>query len=127
MRRLTSEQRDLIYELLDCSHDKHITQFLLNAIGENNWTRDTLSCARYQCLTQSQLALFHSMGGHYDADEATEHLFQRRIERAVVSPYDEFDVEPGDHSIVCKLKLYHLSSMLSQCDLVLGHEFKQQP
>ena len=39
-------------------------------------------------------------------------------------PYEEFDVSQGFHNILCKLKMFYKNEMLSECDFVLGHDFK---
>lgn len=68
MEKLTTQQEKVINQLLHNSQSKEFTQFILDTIGKDNWTRGVLSnCVRH--LTQPQLLLYESLGGGYGFEE----------------------------------------------------------
>ncbi|MBQ5352996.1 MAG: hypothetical protein IIX42_04435 [Alistipes sp.] len=73
MEKLTRQELDGICELLHHTHTEEMTQYILNTIGRDNWTRDILS----ECgglMTEEQEDLFESLGGGYTSEEIDEHL-----------------------------------------------------
>ena len=73
MEKLTKQQLDGICELLHHTHNEEMTQYILNTIGNENWTRDILS----ECgglMTEEQEDLFESLGGGYTIEEIDEIL-----------------------------------------------------
>lgn len=57
MDKLTRQQEDLVCELLHCSYNEEITQFILETIGEDNWTRSILG-SDPSFLTEKQKTLY---------------------------------------------------------------------
>ena len=74
MEKLNKQQLDGICELLHHTHNKEITQYILNTIGRENWTRDILSECSYEHMTEDQEDLFESLGGGYTSEEIDEIL-----------------------------------------------------
>ena len=72
MDKLTRQQEDIICKLLHCSYNEEITQFILNTIGENNWSRRVLSDCMYSFLTDEQRDLSEPLGGGYSVDEVAK-------------------------------------------------------
>lgn len=73
MEKLTRQQEDGVCKLLHHIHDEEITQYILNVLGEKNWTRDILGeCGGY--LTEEQEDLFESLGGGYTCEEMDEYI-----------------------------------------------------
>ena len=71
MEKLTRQQEDGVCKLLHHIHDEEITQYILNVLGEKNWTRDILGeCGGY--LTEEQEDLFEDLGGGYTCEEIDE-------------------------------------------------------
>ena len=83
MDKLTRQQEDVICELLHHSHSEEVTQYILEQIGNENLSRRVLSSVHNKCLNESQIDYFHSLGGHFSVDEVSEHIYERRIERAI--------------------------------------------
>lgn len=69
MDKLTREQERGICKLLHYTHNKEITQHILNTIGKVNWTRDILSECSYDYMTKEQEDLFESLGGGYTCED----------------------------------------------------------
>ncbi len=78
MDKLNKHQLDGICELLHHTHNKEITQHILNTIGRENWARDILSeCQGF--MTEEQEDLFESLGGGYTCEEIDEILYNDDI------------------------------------------------
>ena len=73
MEKLTRQQEDGVCKLLHHIHDEEITQYILNVLGEKNWTRDILSECNGQ-MTEEQEDLFESLGGGYTCEEMDEYI-----------------------------------------------------
>lgn len=71
MEKLTRQQEDLVCELLHCSYNEEITQFILETIGEDNWTRSILG-SDPSFLTEKQKTLYYQLGGGYKMNELKE-------------------------------------------------------
>ena len=71
MKKLTRQQEIAIRKLLHHSHNREISQYILQTIGEHNWTRDILGDA-VEYLTEQQEDLYETLGGGYNADEIDE-------------------------------------------------------
>ena len=74
MEKLTRQQEDGVCKLLHHIHDEEITQYILNVLGEKNWTRDILSECNGQ-MTEEQEDLYESLGGGYTCEEIEEILY----------------------------------------------------
>lgn len=83
MKKLTKQEENIIYELLDNANDESVTQNILETIGRENWSRAILSSAFYSHLNEEQQDLYHSMGGGYSPEEVSEHLYEWEIEEAI--------------------------------------------
>lgn len=68
MDKLTKQQEDIICELLHCSYSEEISQFILEAIEEHNWTRSILA-SDPSFLTEEQRKIFFQLGGGYKIEE----------------------------------------------------------
>ena len=66
MDKLTREQEFIICKLLHYSKSEEVSQFILNTIGEHNWTRNILSDT-VEFLTEEQEDLYESLGGGFDS------------------------------------------------------------
>ena len=75
MEKLTKELERGICKLLNHTHSKEMTQYVLNTIGKVNWTRDILSECSYDYMTEEQEDLFESLGGGYTSEEIDEILY----------------------------------------------------
>lgn len=73
MEKLTRQQEDGVCKLLHHIHDEEITQYILNVLGEKNWTRDILSECNGQ-MTEEQEDLYESLGGGYTWEEIEKYL-----------------------------------------------------
>lgn len=83
MDKLTKQQEDIICELLHHSHSEEVTQYILERIGRENWTRGVLSsCAEFHTLEQEDL--YESLGGGYDADEIDKEILIDSINEEIV-------------------------------------------
>lgn len=71
MDKLTRQQEDLVCELLHCSYNEEITQFILETIGKDNWTRSILG-SDPSFLTEKQKTLYYQLGGGYKMNELKE-------------------------------------------------------
>ena len=79
MEKLTKQQERVVEKLLHHSHSEEFTQFILETIGKDNWTRGVLSnCTEY--LTKDQWLLYESLGGGYSFDEIEEDLYNVEID-----------------------------------------------
>ena len=68
MDKLTRQQEYVICKLLDNSRSEEITQYILEFIGRENWTRDILiEGGRF--LTGEQEDILESLGDGYTIDE----------------------------------------------------------
>lgn len=74
MEKLTKQQLDGICELLHHTHNKEMTQHILNTIGRENWTRSILCECSYEHMTEEQEDLFESLGGCYTSEEIDKNL-----------------------------------------------------
>lgn len=73
MDKLTKKQENVICELLHYARSEEITQFILNRIGKENWSRDILSDAMK--LTNEQEDFQASVGCGYTSEEIDEHFY----------------------------------------------------
>lgn len=83
MDKLTRQQEDIICKLLHFCHQEEIAQYILQTIGEHNWTRGILSSSA-EFLTEEQEDLYDSLGGGYDADEIDEEILIDAINEEIV-------------------------------------------
>lgn len=91
MDKLTKQQEKVIEKLLHHSHNEDFTQFILETIGKDNWTRGVLSnCTEY--LTKDQWLLYESLGGGYSFDEIEEDLYNVEIDFEISERLKEMGV-----------------------------------
>ena len=91
MEKLTTQQEKVINQLLHNSQSKEFTQFILETIGKDNWTRGVLSnCTEY--LTKDQWLLYESLGGGYSFDEIEEDLYNVEIDFEISEQLKEIGV-----------------------------------
>ena len=104
MDKLTNRQLEGIAELVHHIHDKGAIQCILEALGEENWTRGILSNS-YHYLTNEQKAIAESKGGHYTSEEIDEHLdnydinrgIAEKIERMGLTNFSNYSLEFADY------------------------------
>ena len=83
MDKLTSNQKEVISELLFYSNSSEFTQEVLRIIGKDNWSREIMSDSVKNHLTHEQNIFFESLGGGYSTDEISKYLVERKIERRI--------------------------------------------
>ena len=68
MDKLTKQQLKGISKLLHHIHDEKVTQYILEVLGKENWSRPVLieSC---EFLNEEQETLLESLGGCYSDEE----------------------------------------------------------
>ena len=69
MEKFKRSEEKVIGRLLNCAYTKEQTQFILNTIGKENWTKSILSNCRERYLTEEQKEISHSLGWGYSFDE----------------------------------------------------------
>lgn len=89
MDKLNKHQLDGICELLHHTHNKEVTQHILNTIGRENWTRDILMECSYEHLTEEQEDLLESLGGCYTDEEMDEFIESMSINEVIVEKLKE--------------------------------------
>ena len=52
MKKFKRSEEKVVGHLLHCAHNKEITQFILNTIGRENWTKSILSNCTQSVLTE---------------------------------------------------------------------------
>lgn len=78
MDKLTREQEVVVRKLLHYSKSEEFSQFILNTIGEHNWTRDILGDS-VEFLTEEQEDLYESLGGGYESEEIDEFIYNDKV------------------------------------------------
>ena len=113
MDKLTRQQEVIVRKLLHYSKSEEFSQFILNTIGEHNWTRDILGDT-VEFLTEEQEELYESLGGGYDSEEIDEHIYNdnvnleisRLLKEQGVTSYlytnEEYLDEIRNGSIICE-------------------------
>lgn len=104
MDKLTNRQLKGIAELVHHIHDENAIQCILEALGEENWTRDILSNS-YHYLTNEQKSIAESMGGHYTSEEIDEELdnvdinygIAEKIEEMGLTNFSRYSLEFADY------------------------------
>ena len=73
MEKLTEQQLKGISKLLHHIHDEKVTQYILEVLGKENWSRPVLieSC---EFLNEEQETLLESLGGCYSDEEMDEFM-----------------------------------------------------
>ena len=73
MEKLTEQQLKGISKLLHHIHDKKVTQYILDVLGKENWSRPVLieSC---EFLNEEQEMILESLGGCYSNEELDEFM-----------------------------------------------------
>lgn len=72
MEKLTRKQEKVVCKLIHCAYNKEITQFILNTIGKENWSRAILSNCMHRFMTEEQQEISDQLGGGYSFDEMWE-------------------------------------------------------
>ena len=125
MEKLTKEQERGICKLLNPTHSKEMTQYVLNTIGKVNWTRDILSECSYDNMTEEQEDLFESLGGGYTSEEIDEILYNddvnfeisEKLKRQGVTKYlyenEEYLNDIREGKIICEgINIEEIKNML---------------
>ncbi|MGN0007251.1 MAG: hypothetical protein ACI35T_04070 [Alistipes sp.] len=85
MEKLTRQELDGICQLLHHTYNKEMTQYILNTIGKDNWTRDIFSECHWEYLTKEQEDLCESLGGcGYTDEEMDEFIESLSINEEIV-------------------------------------------
>ena len=73
MDKLTKQQEKGISKLLHHIHNERATQYILEVLGKENWTRPILieSC---EYLSEEQEEFFNLLGGCYTSEELDEFM-----------------------------------------------------
>ena len=108
MEKLTTQQEKVINQLLHNSQSKEFTQFILETIGKDNWTRGVLSnCTEY--LTKDQWLLYESLGGGYGFEEDNVEIdfeISERLKEMGITHYlyenEEYIEEIRKGTIICE-------------------------
>ena len=108
MDKLTKQQEKVINQLLHNSQSKEFTQFILETIGKDNWTRGVLSdCTEY--LTKDQWLLYESLGGGYGLEEDNVEIdfeISEKLKEIGVTHYlyenEEYIEEIRKGTIICE-------------------------
>ncbi len=77
MDKLTKQQEDIISKMIAESYNEEITQFILNFIGEGNWSKRILSNCMVSFLTEEQKELSESFGYGY--------TFEEMVDKSIIS------------------------------------------
>lgn len=89
MEKLTRQQEDGVCKLLHHTHDENVTQYILETIGKENWTRDILMSCNGNYLTDEQWDLFESLGGGYTSEEMDEFIDNLSINDVIIERLKE--------------------------------------
>jgi hypothetical protein len=89
MEKLTRQQEDGVCKLLHHTHDENVTQYILETLGKENWTRDILMSCNGKYLTDEQWDLFESLGGGYTSEEMDEFIDNLSINDVIIEPLKE--------------------------------------
>lgn len=121
MDKLTKEQERVVEKLLHHSQSEEFTQFILETIGKDNWTRGMLSnCVRH--LTQPQLLLYESLGGGYGFEEDNVEIdfeISERLKEMGVTHYlyenEEYIEEIRKGTIICEgINIEEIKNMINE-------------
>lgn len=113
MDKLTTQQLKGISKLLHHIHDEGVTQYILEVLGKENWSRPVLieSC---EFLNEEQEILLESLGGCYSNEELDEFMdnwdindeISERLKDMGVSKYlyenEEYLDEIREGKIICE-------------------------
>ena len=127
MDKLTKQELNGICKLLHHTHNEEMTQFILNTIGEKNWTRDVLSECSYEYMTEEQEDLFESLGGGYTLEEIEECIYiddinyeiSEKLKEQGVTKYlyenEEYLNDIREGKIICEgIDVEEIKNMLSE-------------
>lgn len=89
MEKLTRQQEDGVCKLLHHTHDENVTQYILETLGKENWTRDILMSCNGKYLTDEQWDLFESLGGGYTSEEMDEFIDNLSINDVIIERLKE--------------------------------------
>ena len=126
MDKLTREQEVVVRKLLHYSKSEEFSQFILNTIGEHNWTRDILGDS-VEFLTEEQEDLYESLGGGYESEEIDEFIYNdkvnleisRKLREQGVTSYlytnEEYLDEIRNGSIICEgINVEEIKNMITE-------------
>ena len=88
MDKLTKSQEDIVCKLLHCSYNEEITQFILDTIEEQNWTRNILG-SDPSFLTEEQKELYYNLGGGFKMNEVKEDVEIAVINQKIANILEE--------------------------------------
>ena len=91
MDKLTAQQLKGISKLLHHIHDKKVTQYILDVLGKENWSRPVLieSC---EFLNEEQEMILESLGGCYSNEELDEFMDNWDINDAISERLKEMGI-----------------------------------
>ena len=89
MDKLTRQQEDVISQLMEYAYNKELTQFILNSIGKENWTKSILSNCMISFLTEEQKEISASLGWGYSFDEMFDSAIVSKINKDIVEKLKE--------------------------------------
>ena len=92
MKKLKRSEEKVIGKLLHCAYNEEITQFILETIGEENWTKSILSNCRQQYLTEEQKEVSRSLGYGYSFDEMWDRAKTSTQNKLIVEKLKELGV-----------------------------------
>ena len=85
MKKFKRSEEKVVGHLLHCAYNKEITQFILNTIGRENWTKSILSNCTLSVLTEEQKELSLSMGVGF--------TFEEMVDKSIISILNEQIIE----------------------------------
>ena len=106
MEKLTRQQEDGVCKLLHHTHDENVTQYILETLGKENWTRDILMSCNGNYLTDEQWDLFESLGGGYTSEEMDEFIDNLSINDVIIERLKEQGVTSDWISSLSSLKSF---------------------
>ena len=88
MDKLNKQELNGMWKLLHHIHNYEVTQYILETLGKENWTRDILM-ESHSYLTKEQKVLLESLGGHYTSEEIDEHLYNDDVNWSIAERLKE--------------------------------------
>ena len=92
MEKFKRSEEKVVGYLLHCAYNKEITQFILNTIGRENWTKSILSNCTQSVLTEEQKELSLSMGVGFTFDEMVDKSIVSILNEQIVEKLKEMGV-----------------------------------
>ena len=130
MDKLTKQQLKGISKLLHHIHDEKVTQYILEVLGKENWSRPVLieSC---EFLNEEQETLLESLGGCYSDEEMDEFMdiwdindeISKKLKEIGVTRYlyenEEYIEEIRTGTIICEgINVEEIKKNLEEIDAI---------